>query len=271
MVWSRPVGPPLVWSVIELIDSAGEKRKFSLQEIPEERYEEALCHMCSIFVKDETICRAMGYLFYAPHCVINDPQSIETGRKLWGQALSQGISVAAFEITKEDAEPTLAGMNVLVYVDEETDKAMKSLKVNSQIFSKFYLIHESIELFDTQGKSKFADLLRYVMTISALADPRKIYMVDKYLSALGLSVKPEYRRLGLGQKLLQLRDGIGKKYGIEYTSTVFSSPTSQSLAKKVGFKTDLECPYEEALHEDGTPLLPTLKGKSCKIMSKRIA
>ncbi|XP_017465245.1 PREDICTED: uncharacterized protein LOC108358428 [Rhagoletis zephyria] len=241
MVWSRPVGPPLVWSVIELIDSAGEKRKFSLQEIPEERYEEALCHMCSIFVKDETICRAMG--------VINDPQSIETGRKLWGQALSQGISVAAFEITKEDAEPTLAGMNVLVYVDEETDKAMKSL----------------------EGKSKFADLLRYVMTVSALADPRKIYMVDKYLSALGLSVKPEYRRLGLGQKLLELRDGIGKKYGIEYTSTVFSSPTSQSLAKKVGFKTDLECPYEEALHEDGTPLLPTLKGKSCKIMSKRIA
>ncbi|XP_017465244.1 PREDICTED: uncharacterized protein LOC108358427 [Rhagoletis zephyria] len=241
MVWTRPAGPPHVWSVIELIDSAGEKRKFSLQEIPEERYEEALCHMCSIFVKDETICRAMG--------VINDPQSVEQGRILYGQALSQGISVAAFEITKEDAEPTLAGMNVLVYVDEETDKVMKSL----------------------EGKSKFMDLLRYVMTVSALADPRKIYKVDKYLSALGLSVKPEYRRLGLGQKLLELRDGIGKKYGIEYTSTQFTSPTSQSLAKKVGFKTDLECPYEEALREDGTPLLPTLKGKSCKIMSKRIA
>lgn len=36
-------------------------------------------------------------------------------------------------------------------------------------------------------------------------DARKLYKVDRYLSAFGLSVDPRYRGIGLGQKLLEIR------------------------------------------------------------------
>lgn len=64
----------------------------------------------------------------------------------------------------------------------------------------------------------------------------KTYKVDKYVGALGLSVDPKYRGRGIATKILEARVPLCKALGITLTSNVFTSETSQAVAKKAGFK-----------------------------------
>ncbi|XP_011302452.1 uncharacterized protein [Fopius arisanus] len=240
-MWRRPRGPPKVWRVMELTDPSGRKRKFSLQEIPEASYEEVISHMSSIFAKDEAMCSALN--------VTDDPETMHLLQEFWRMFLSQGISVGAFEIPEGGGKPILAGVNLLVYSDEETEKNAIMPHV----------------------KGPFGIIMSAVEETRKLADPRELYKVDRFLEAIGLSISPQYRRMGLAVKLLEIRDDIGKWYGLEYTSTLFTSSIAQAAATKAGYTTDVERLYDEIFPSDNNPFLPRLKGKSCKIMSKRIS
>lgn len=52
--------PPKVWKVIEKKDKDGKLMKFTIQEIPENRYEDAVQHMCTYFLADEPTCSCMS-------------------------------------------------------------------------------------------------------------------------------------------------------------------------------------------------------------------
>lgn len=57
----RPSGQPLkVWQLIEKKDKDGKPMKFIVQEIPEDRYEDAVQHMCTYFLADEVTCACLG-------------------------------------------------------------------------------------------------------------------------------------------------------------------------------------------------------------------
>lgn len=57
----KPSEQPLkVWKLIEKIHKNGKLMKFTIQEIPMDRYEEAIQHMCTYFLTDEPICRCMS-------------------------------------------------------------------------------------------------------------------------------------------------------------------------------------------------------------------
>jgi len=57
----RPSGqPPKVWQVIEKMAKDGKPMKFTIQEIPEDRYEDVIEHMCTYFLADEPICNYLG-------------------------------------------------------------------------------------------------------------------------------------------------------------------------------------------------------------------
>lgn len=60
MVWSRPSGPPHIWRIAEIVNKNGEKKRFSFQEIPQDRYTEVLNHMCTIFLEDEAMCSSIS-------------------------------------------------------------------------------------------------------------------------------------------------------------------------------------------------------------------
>jgi len=52
--------PPKVWQVIEKTDKDGKPMKFTIQEIPEDRYEDAVEHMCTFFLADEPTCQCLS-------------------------------------------------------------------------------------------------------------------------------------------------------------------------------------------------------------------
>jgi len=57
----KPLGqPPKVWKLIEKMDKDGKLIKFTIQEIPEDRYEDTVQHMCTYFLADEPLCNCLG-------------------------------------------------------------------------------------------------------------------------------------------------------------------------------------------------------------------
>ena len=55
--------PPKVWKLIEKMSQNGKPMKFTIQEIPEDRYEDALKHMCTYFIADEPISQYLSKSF----------------------------------------------------------------------------------------------------------------------------------------------------------------------------------------------------------------
>ena len=65
MVRVKPQGqPPKVWQTLEKIGKDGKSLKFTIQEIPEDRYEEAIQHMCTYFVAEEPTCECWSKFYY---------------------------------------------------------------------------------------------------------------------------------------------------------------------------------------------------------------
>lgn len=61
----KPPGqPPKVWDVIEKKTKDGRPLKFTIQEIPKDRYEDAIRHMCAYFLVDEPTCQCSGKFRY---------------------------------------------------------------------------------------------------------------------------------------------------------------------------------------------------------------
>lgn len=52
----KPPGSPKIWEVVEKTNKDGRSLKFTIQDIPEERNEEAVEHMCKYFLADEPTC-----------------------------------------------------------------------------------------------------------------------------------------------------------------------------------------------------------------------
>lgn len=62
----KPAGPPRVWKIIETKrKDTGAPIKFSIQEIPEDRYEDVIDHMCKYFIADEPMSDSLGKSFFS--------------------------------------------------------------------------------------------------------------------------------------------------------------------------------------------------------------
>ncbi|CAD6219427.1 GSCOCG00004967001-RA-CDS [Cotesia congregata] len=240
MVWSRPPGDPRVWSTVEAVKPDGKKVKFIIQEIPPSRYEEALDHLCTVFITSEPICRSIN--------LIDDAESVAEVRAFWTTALKQGISIGAYEVDQNNEISKFAGMNVLVMSNKGEDKTITPM---------------------TSTMSKNEKLLTFLHNLFAEVDFCKKWGVDYYLSAAGLDVDTNYRRLGLGTHLLLARDKIAQAYNILVSATFFSSPVSQKTAEKAGFKTFWEKRWNDIVDDKGNVIFPGLGDTYCKVMEKK--
>jgi GNAT superfamily N-acetyltransferase len=71
--------------------------------------------------------------------------------------------------------------------------------------------------------------------ISEQFDIYEVYGVDKYLTAYGLCVNPEYRGRGIATQILKARVPILKALDLIVTATAFTGIGSQTAAKKAGY------------------------------------
>lgn len=78
--------------------------------------------------------------------------------------------------------------------------------------------------------------MRAYRHLSKQFDAYTTFRVDKYLSAFGLCVIPEYRGRGIATEMLRARLPMIKALGIKVTSNTFSAIGSQIAAKKAGYE-----------------------------------
>lgn len=73
----------------------------------------------------------------------------------------------------------------------------------------------------------------------------ELFGVETYLTALGLSVEPEFRGQGVGEAILRARWPLCRALGVPLTVTTFTSTAAQIVAKKAGFQTVSEVFYRD--------------------------
>ncbi|KAF7987933.1 hypothetical protein HCN44_003796 [Aphidius gifuensis] len=249
MTWKRPSGPVHIWKKINIHDTNNVERKFTIQEISSDQYEEVVNHMSNIYTRYEPMTSCYN--------LAEDEKSLKDFQDIWNVMLQQGISIAAYETIDESKTSILAGVNILYKSDNEFEKYMK----------KFQVINNKISIF--QGESSKI-LFDFQNKCYEKLDPHELYGVDEYLGAFGLSVDLNYRQLGLGKILLETRDDICREYNIKYTSTFFTSSFAQKAATHAGFTVKLDQKFDNAIDKNGKKLFPKLSGKNCKLMDKKI-
>ncbi|XP_024867002.1 uncharacterized protein LOC112451574 isoform X2 [Temnothorax curvispinosus] len=121
--------PPKVWKLVEKTDKNGKPMKFTIQEIPEDRYEDAVQHMCTYFLADEPTC----------HCLNakDDPVFVRDASTIWRLLLAEGISIAAFTDNPNGGKPIIAGMNALGIGSKSEKDSISGYEVSSIKFCKF--------------------------------------------------------------------------------------------------------------------------------------
>ncbi|XP_011700254.1 PREDICTED: uncharacterized protein LOC105457336, partial [Wasmannia auropunctata] len=130
----RPLGePPKVWKHIEKTDKNGKLMKFTIQEIPEDRYEDAIEHMCTYFLADEPTNNCFN--------AKNDHLFIQDTCTILRLLLTQGISIAAFIDNPDGGKPIIAGMNVLGI----NAKGQKDVMADFQVSVKVPLIRADLQ------------------------------------------------------------------------------------------------------------------------------
>lgn len=64
--WIRPPGPLKVWKIIDgyemMMDGTWSPIKISIQEIPPDRHEEVIQHMCTYFLNEDPVCKSLSKL-----------------------------------------------------------------------------------------------------------------------------------------------------------------------------------------------------------------
>lgn len=238
----KPPGRAKVWKVVEAKakGSQGPPIKFAIQELPEDRYDEAVEHMCKYFIADEPMCQCWNG--------IEDPVYVDFFRNLWKETLKEGLTVAAFVEDPNGGKPILAGMNVLILSCKDED----------------------IDMSITGKSQKAQQLMVVLMDMMKKANIYEKYGVDRYMGAIGLSVHPSYRGAALGGHILDVRNAVGREHNIPVTATAFTSPISQKLAARSGFEDLYSKDYDDMLDEQGNKIFPGIKSKEMKIMAKRL-
>ncbi|XP_053681713.1 uncharacterized protein LOC128732481 [Sabethes cyaneus] len=216
--WTRPVdvSHPRVWHTFEARDPNGNRLvRYRVQDLPDDRVDEAIEHMKTFFLRDEPMCSSVG--------LDKDPVALEEFSQMWQTIAKQRVAIVCFR----EGSDEIVGLNMLTVVSRsESSKQLKFESVGLQTVYDSYV-----------GMLKQADLFEK-------------YGVEHYLSAWGLSVAPKYRGRGIATELLRARIPICRALGFRLTVTLFSTPGSQIPAAKVGFYDEIVVTYKQ-LAEQG--------------------
>uniref|UniRef100_A0A7G3B292 N-acetyltransferase domain-containing protein n=1 Tax=Lutzomyia longipalpis TaxID=7200 RepID=A0A7G3B292_LUTLO len=239
MTWKRPenVAFPQVWLTFEAKDpDTGKIVKYRVQDLPEDRFDEVLNLMSTIFLRDETMCRSLD--------ILNDPDlKGRSGKSIWDDILKQKISLVCFK----EGSDEICGVNVLEVLEKDVKGNEMEIK-----------------------SSKIQALMKAMEFMKAQADTYNRYGVDKFLHAMGLLVVPKYRGLGLSTEILKARVPLGRALGLKLTGTVFTGIASQNTAAKAGFVEDYSVLYEDMGKKEPFVEFPNISTPYCKFMSLRL-
>ncbi|XP_026465048.1 uncharacterized protein LOC113367682 [Ctenocephalides felis] len=248
--WRRPASVPYpsIWRRFERPDKNEPERirKFRVQDASDKDLQDAIVkHMSEIFLEDEPTCHSLN--------LKNDAVSLAEIQEIWRDLFTFNCVLVCLEenqdgtlvMTPGTNTPYIVGCN-LTYV---CSKGEKNPKVKGKSLS---IIYDAIDYL-----SSFADCYAH-------------YGVDRYLYALGLSVDPRYRGMGIGMEILKAINDLGLKVGLKATVTTFTAIASQKLAEKCGYEVLVEKTYTELEKRNSKFKFSGIQAKSIKLMGRKL-
>lgn len=200
--WIRPldvVPYPNVWLEFEAKESkfSGKLVKYRIQDLPENRFHDAVQHMNEYYLVDEPLSKSIGkqrmwYKFDLVELIETilfsltpdghlDENYIADYARLWRGAIAQKTTLVCFR----DGYDEIVGLNVLLF-NTKNDTFTKQI--------------------EAQTKTKdFLDIFRVHAICYENFSPYDKYNVDRYIGSVGLSVQPKYRGIALGTRMLEAR------------------------------------------------------------------
>jgi hypothetical protein len=108
---------PQIYSKFEASDKKSKSNvSYVIQDLPEDRFEDAIDFMVKHFIPDEANCEYKN--------LGNSPASVQNARESWGKMLNEKISLVCF---KENSDEIVA-VNVLVIFSRTTTLADYGVK-----------------------------------------------------------------------------------------------------------------------------------------------
>jgi hypothetical protein len=234
--WERPesVEFPQIWSTFEAKDLDGSTTTYRIQDLPEDRFHEAIYFMQRHHMESEVL---------RVKKIRDEPVSFREITEKWWDCLRQKVTLVCF---KEGSEE-IVGLNVLGVVTRDESNQPHSFK--------------------GKGWSEIVNSKKFVT--DTFFDPFKHYSVDVLMFALGLIVLPNYRQRGVAVELLKARELVGKAVGLQVTSNVFTSLGAQRAAAKAGYDENFAIKFSELEKLDKDSKMPGIKEEYIKYMSRK--
>ncbi|XP_045471487.1 uncharacterized protein LOC123678489 isoform X2 [Harmonia axyridis] len=194
----------------------GKMRKCWVELIPDDQKEKAVEIFKKIFAADEPLCKTTK--------MIEDKESMEYFTRFLWYAINQNCTLACF-VELEDGQNEMVAVNICY-----RNTTVKEMVQRAE----FQEVPEGIN-----------KILETLMYLNKLKDISQEMNVTEYLTSIGLVVIPEYRGYNLGLQVLASRKMLCEKLGLKASLTTFTSPASQRLAEKGGFKDIVSLTYDE--------------------------
>ncbi|XP_047109448.1 uncharacterized protein LOC124777940 [Schistocerca piceifrons] len=186
---------------------------YVIQEVPDDRQEEAMRLMADVFLREEPLTAAFG--------VRDDPEALEEIHLMWQVLLSQRASVCAVLERPDGSAGPLVAVNILMVSTPGPNPTPQSERLRRVV----------------SVVRKFEALVK--------PDVFERFGVPEYLTSVGLVVAQEHRGQALAEQLLRARWPLGRALGLRATSTMFTATASQLLARRAGFHTLAEARYAD--------------------------
>ncbi|XP_063361301.1 uncharacterized protein LOC134650272 [Cydia amplana] len=204
---------PKVWDRFERTVDGG-TMKFVVEDVSEAMWGTAVEFMLGNYIKEDVWWSTAG--------TARDHDAVQEYRVLLTSIIRQKMSLACFLADGDGSGHTLVGANLCLpqvkgeFVDHNPPKTEAGL-LSLRMFAE-------------------------AMKVPVIYDK---YGVGEYLMGVGLSVAPEYRRLGIATELLTARIALSKSLGFRATGGIFTSEHGQLAAEKASYECLYTIPYKK--------------------------
>ncbi|KAI5652018.1 hypothetical protein NE865_00355 [Phthorimaea operculella] len=212
-----------VWSKFAPTRSDGTIVKLRIQDMPPDKFDEAIDFLMEHFVKHETLHVAAG--------IHKNPAALLECRSF---------------VTEMMSDPS---MHITICCSDDSEDVQELLGVNS-----ISLTTEDEEDFDMTFQTKELEKMFELMeAVHSSCDVKETQNVKVYYDDRGLAVHPKFTGLGIAREFFKVRTLICKEKGVPLTSACVTSTGSQKAAEKAGWETASIVPFA-TLEEKGAVL-----------------
>lgn len=235
--WERPLTDsqpyPLIYSVFDASDSKNNKLTFRVEDLSEDRFEEAIELMRKNYLAVDPMLKSKG--------ILNDDISVMEIVDDWMAILKQKISIACY---KEDSNEIIGVSFLSVMSEKEFD-----WKPKGEIYSELKKVS------------------RFIKDI--FFNPFEHFKVEQILFAAGHYITENYKESNIESEMIKARDDIGKYFDIHVSSNLISTVISQNAAASNGYEENFSINYKKLPKLLYEGYFPGIKEDNLKVMSKK--